>query len=99
MTLSLFYLCVGITLWLLGLHGMLRQSHVLRRIIAVNIMGGGAFTVMVALAIRSDPVDPVLQALVVTGLVVAVSATAFALRLASAEAAAQQEEKLKEPPK
>ncbi|MDQ2078139.1 NADH-quinone oxidoreductase subunit K [Marinimicrobium sp. ABcell2] len=99
MSLSLFYLCVGTTLWLLGLHGMLRQSHVLRRIIAVNIMGGGVFTVMVALAIRSDPVDPVLQALVVTGLVVAVSATAFALRLASSEAVAQREKQQEEAPR
>lgn len=87
MSLSLFYLCVGVTLWLLGLHGLLlRRAHVVRQIIAVNIMGSGAFTVMTALAARSEPVDPVLQALVVTGLVVAVSATALALRLASADA-------------
>ena len=39
--------------------------------------------VMVALASRSTPTDPVLRALVVTGLVVAASATAFALRLAA----------------
>lgn len=98
MSLSLFYLCVGATLWLLGLHGLLRQAHVLRQIIAVNIMGSGAFTVMMALAIRSDPVDPILQALVVTGLVVAVSATALALRLASADAVAQQKQRPDEGP-
>ncbi|MCL5043638.1 MAG: NADH-quinone oxidoreductase subunit K [Gammaproteobacteria bacterium] len=78
------YLLAGVTLWLLGLHGLLSQSHALRRIMAVNIMGGGVFMVMVALASRVQPIDPVLQALVVTGLVVAASATAFALRLASA---------------
>ena len=78
------YLLAGVTLWLLGLHGLLSQSHALRRIMAVNIMGGGVFMVMVALARRIQPIDPVLQALVVTGLVVAASATAFALRLASA---------------
>lgn len=78
------YLLAGVTLWLLGLHGLLSQNHALRRIIAVNIMGGGVFMVMVALASRVQPIDPVLQALVVTGLVVAASATAFALRLASA---------------
>lgn len=82
----LFYLVIGAALWTLGLHGLLMVRHVLRRIIAVNLMGSGTFLVLVALAARSDPPDPVLQALVVTGLVVAISATAFAVRLASARA-------------
>lgn len=81
MSQTLFYLCVGSAMWLLGLHGLLRLEHPLRRLIAINIMGSGVFTVMVALALRSEPADPVMQALVVTGLVVAASATAFALRL------------------
>ena len=58
--------------------------HALRRIIAINLMGSGVFLVMIALAARDDPSDPLLVALVVTGLVVAVSATALALRLSSA---------------
>lgn len=82
------YLILGCLLWLMGLHGLIQVKHALRRIIAINIMGSGVFMVMVALATRTQPVDPVLQALVVTGLVVAVSATAFALRLAVAEAQA-----------
>lgn len=85
MSTSLFYLLVGSALWCLGLHGLLVTRHALRRIIAINIMGSGVFLVMVALATRVAPVDAILQALVVTGLVVAVSATAFALRLAGAE--------------
>lgn len=76
------YLATGAVLWLLGLHSLLVQRQVLRQIVAVNIMGSGVFMVMVALATRSDTTDPILHALVVTGLVVAVSATAFALRLA-----------------
>lgn len=82
------YLILGCLLWLMGLHGLVQVQQALRRIIAINIMGSGVFMVMVALATRTQPVDPVLQALVVTGLVVAVSATAFALRLAVAEAQA-----------
>lgn len=79
---TLFFFCVlGLALWLLGLHGLMSMSSLLRRIIAVNIMASGIFMIMVALAGRSDPPDPVLQALVVTGLVVGVSATAFAVRL------------------
>lgn len=81
----LLYLLTGVLLWLIGLHALLGQRHPLRRIIAVNVMGSGVFMVMVALASRVQPIDPVLQALVVTGLVVAASATAFALRLATAK--------------
>ncbi|MDP2264212.1 MAG: NADH-quinone oxidoreductase subunit K [Hydrogenophaga sp.] len=80
---TLFYLGIGAGLFMLGLHSLLLQQHLLRAIMAINIMGSGVFMVMVALARRGDATDPVLHALVVTGLVVAVSATAFALRLAS----------------
>jgi len=79
------YLLGGIALWVLGLHALMTQRNALRRIMAVNVMGSGTFMVMVALASRDAAVDPVLQALVVTGLVVAASATAFALRLATAD--------------
>ena len=78
---TLIYLATGAALWLLGLHALVMQRQVLRQIIAVNIMGSGVFMVMVALATRGSTTDPILHALVVTGLVVAVSATAFALRL------------------
>jgi multicomponent Na+:H+ antiporter subunit C len=80
---TLFYLCIGTGLFLLGLHSLLLQRQLLRVIIAINIMGSGVFMVMVALARRVDTTDPILHALVVTGLVVAVSASAFALRLAT----------------
>lgn len=76
-----FFTMLGMGLWLLGLHGLLTVSSLLRRIIAINIMASGVFMILVALASRTEPPDPVLQALVVTGLVVGVSATAFAVRL------------------
>ncbi|MBA1278873.1 NADH-quinone oxidoreductase subunit K [Stutzerimonas stutzeri] len=84
MSSALFWMGVGAALWLLGLHGLLTLRQALRRIIAFNLMGSGVFLVMIALATRSQPSDPVLVALVVTGVVVAVSATALALRLAGA---------------
>lgn len=80
---TLFYLCIGAGLFLLGLHSFLLQRQLVRVIIAINIMSSGVFMIMVALAKRGDSTDPILHALVVTGLVVAVSASAFALRLAS----------------
>ncbi|MCH8551540.1 MAG: NADH-quinone oxidoreductase subunit K [Natronospirillum sp.] len=85
MTQVLFYLILGVCLWALGLYGLLRLKESIRRIISVNIMGSGVFMVMVALAARSEDPDPVMHALVVTGLVVAISATAFALRLSVAD--------------
>ena len=86
------FLGLGILLWLLGVHGLILSRHTIRRLIAINISGGGVFLVMVSLASRGDGVDPVMQALVVTGLVVAVSATAFALRLGSALTRAESNE-------
>jgi multicomponent Na+:H+ antiporter subunit C len=84
MNTTLFWIGIGVALWLLGLHGLMTLRHPLRRIIAVNLMGSGVFLVMIALGARHAVTDPLLVALVVTGLVVAVSATALALRLASA---------------
>lgn len=81
---TLIYLCLGVLLWIIGLHGLATLRQAIRQVMAINLMGSGTFMVMVALASREQHIDPVLQALVVTGLVVAVSATAFALRLAVA---------------
>lgn len=83
------FLALGAAIWLIGLHGLLIRRHPLRRIIAINVMSSGVFMIMIALARRTEPADPVMHALVVTGLVVAVSATAFALRLAASRPAEQ----------
>jgi multicomponent Na+:H+ antiporter subunit C len=54
----------------------------LRRTIALNFASSGVFLVLVGLARRADPPDPVPHALVLTGVVVSVSATALLLALA-----------------
>ncbi|MCW8935623.1 MAG: sodium:proton antiporter [Gammaproteobacteria bacterium] len=78
-----FYALVGIGLFCIGLFGMIINSHLLRKILAFNIMGSGVFLVLVALGRRAEnlPADPVPHAMVITGIVVAVSATALALTL------------------
>ena len=82
MSLPLFYALAGVGLFVLGLHGLIVHSHLLRKILALNIMGSGVFLVMVALARRgAEAPDPVPHAMVITGIVVAVSATALALAL------------------
>ncbi|MGI9324968.1 MAG: NADH-quinone oxidoreductase subunit K, partial [Pseudomonadales bacterium] len=57
----------------------------LRQIIALNIMSGGVFLVLIASSSGGSAaeVDPVPRAMVLTGVVVAVSATALALALAA----------------
>ena len=82
MSLPLFYALAGVGLFVLGLHGLIVLPHLLRKILALNIMGSGTFLLMVALARRAgENPDPVPHAMVITGIVVAVSATALALAL------------------
>lgn len=76
-----YYLC-GTGLFCLGLYGVVALPHLLRKILALNIMGSGVFMVLMALASRSAPIpDPIPQAMVLTGIVVSVCATALALAL------------------
>ena len=82
MTPGLIYAAAGCLLFVLGLGGVILISHLLRRILAFNLMGSGAFLVLVGLAQRDGTPDPVPQAMVLTGIVVAVAATALALTLA-----------------
>jgi multicomponent Na+:H+ antiporter subunit C len=61
---------------------VLRQGA-LQRLIALNVMGSAVFLFLITLAQRSGGVepDPVPHAMVLTGIVVAVSITAFAVGL------------------
>jgi len=78
----LWYALVGTGLFAVGLLGLLLHRHLLRRVLALNVMGTGVFLVFVALARRAGTLpDPVPHAMVLTGLVVSVSATALALVL------------------
>lgn len=79
---ALIYAVCGAALFATGVAGLILQTHLLRKIIAFNIMGSGAFLVLVGLGQRDGMPDPVPQAMVLTGIVVAVAATALALALA-----------------
>jgi multicomponent Na+:H+ antiporter subunit C len=82
MTSGLLYALAGAMLFAAGVAGMLLQPHLLRKIIAFNVMGSGAFLVLVGLGQRDGVNDPVPQAMVLTGIVVAIASTALALALA-----------------
>jgi multicomponent Na+:H+ antiporter subunit C len=77
------YALTGIGLFTLGLRGALLRRSLLGRIIAINVCGAGVFMLLVAIAYRGPGQDPdaLPHALVLTGIVVAVSATALALAL------------------
>jgi len=80
----ILYSVVGIGLFCIALRAIILASEPIRAIIAFNVMSSGVFLVLVALARRvpgPDP-DPVPHAMVITGIVVAVSATALAIVLA-----------------
>jgi len=78
------YLLAGAALFAIGLYGLIARRHLLRRIVAVNVMGNGVFLVFITLAASApgEPADPVPHAMVLTGVVVAVCATGLALTLA-----------------
>ena len=84
MTAPLFGLC-GAALVGLGLFGVLVQAEPLRRILAFNLLGGGVFLIFGVVARRGAAAgllgDPVPQASVHTGIVVAVAATTLAVAL------------------
>jgi multicomponent Na+:H+ antiporter subunit C len=81
---TLFGLCAAVLVGL-GLYGAIMQHLVLRRIVAFNLLGAGAFLLFGVVARRGAGAgmggDPVPQALVITGIVVAFSATALAVAL------------------
>jgi multicomponent Na+:H+ antiporter subunit C len=69
----------------LGLFGLVMNPQPLRKIVAFNILGNGVFLLFGVIGRRGAAAgldaDPVPQALVITGIVVAFSATAMAVAL------------------
>lgn len=77
------YGVTGLALFCLGLYGTFTLPGALRRVLSLNVAGGGVFLSLIAVAYRGPalPPDAVPHALVLTGIVVAVSATALGLAL------------------
>jgi multicomponent Na+:H+ antiporter subunit C len=69
----------------LGLYGLIVAPHPLRKLFAFNLIGSGVFLVFGVIARRGAgpgfPFDPVPQAMVITGIVVAFAANALAVAL------------------
>jgi multicomponent Na+:H+ antiporter subunit C len=67
----------------IGLYGLIVNPQPLRKILAFNVVGSGVFLLFGVIARRGAAAgmggDPVPQALLITGIVVAFSATALAI--------------------
>lgn len=81
MNADLLYAFAGAALCCIGLCAFVLLQHLLRRLLAFNIIGSGVFLIFVGLAQRHGEPDPVPQALVLTGIVVAIAATGLAVVL------------------
>ena len=81
---TLFGLCAAVVIGV-GVFGLIVNPHPLRKILAFNVVGSGVFLLFGAIAYRGAGAgmggDPVPQALLITGIVVAFSATALAVAL------------------
>lgn len=82
---SLLYSFTGLLLFAFGFFALIACAQPLRKILGCNVMATGIFLFLVATSYRADAaaIDPVPQAMVLTGIVVSVSTTAVALVLAT----------------
>jgi multicomponent Na+:H+ antiporter subunit C len=94
------YLLAGAALFVIGFYSLLVQSHLLRRILALNVMGSGVFLVFIAVGAQTPGAipDPVPHAMVLTGIVVSLCATGLALALADRVQAPTNQEELEHDP-
>ncbi len=89
-----YFYCYALVLFIIGFYTILSHSNLLKKLIGLNIMQTSVFLFFVALAYVKDGkaaiitgeegalyTNPLPSALVLTGIVVTVSVTAFALVL------------------
>ncbi len=83
------YAACGAVLVAIGLWGVVARRHLLRRLLAFNVTGAGIFLLFGALAARSPEAgaDPVPQAMILTGIVISLAATAVGAALVVRHAA------------
>ena len=86
---TVFGLCGAAAIGI-GLYGFVVHANLLRRLLAFNVIGSGIFLMLGAAGDRVPRAgaDPVPQALIITGIVVALSATALGVALLVAYARA-----------
>jgi multicomponent Na+:H+ antiporter subunit C len=89
-----YYYLVAVLLFVIGMHTMLTHSNMIKKVIAMNIMDASVFLLFVAVGYVQGGRSPIIRegvdllyvnplpgALMLTGIVVGVSVTAYALSL------------------
>lgn len=78
------YTIAGVVIFFLALYAALTRAHLLWKVLAFNLMGTGICLFIMAAPARLRPsvADPVPEAMVLTGIVVAVASSALALGIA-----------------
>jgi multicomponent Na+:H+ antiporter subunit C len=79
---AVLYVLAAAAVFGIGVYGLFVAEYVLRKLLALNLMSSAVFLFLLTVAGERDGArDPVAQALVLTGIVIAVAATAFGLAL------------------
>ncbi len=82
MTSPVIFVLASSAVFGIGVYGLIVAEHLMRKLLALNVMGSAVFVFILTVAgVTPEGPDPVGQALVLTGIVIAVAATAFALAL------------------
>ncbi|TVP44791.1 MAG: hypothetical protein EA345_15010 [Halomonas sp.] len=81
LTSDALYTLLGALLVAMALVSVFTARHLIRRLLALNILSSAVFLLLVVTARTSSGIDPVPHALVLTGIVVSVSTTAVVLAL------------------
>ncbi|MEA5445517.1 NADH-quinone oxidoreductase subunit K [Gammaproteobacteria bacterium AB-CW1] len=89
----MLYATTAATLFALGLYAVLVRTGLIHRLLAANVMATAVFLFLILVSAENpEGVDAIPQAMVLTGIVIAVSLTAFALALLRYLQAADDEE-------
>lgn len=75
------YTVGGVAIFVMGLVGVILQKRYLHKLISLNIFTSGIFLILISTTHHGKQADALAQALVLTGLVVTLGTTAFALML------------------
>lgn len=81
LTTETLFALVASLLVALALVSVFTARHLIRRLLALNILSSAVFLLLVLIARTAEGIDPVPHALVLTGIVVSVSTTAVVLAL------------------
>lgn len=79
---TLLYSLTAGMVFAIGLYGLLARTGLIHRLLGANVMASAVFLYLIVVSTAPEGgADPVPQAMVLTGIVIAVSLTAFALAL------------------